>query len=204
MKNVMWGGRLEGTIDLDTIADREHLYGLGPVEGLRGEVIVVDGKAYKSAVVSATAMTIEETFRIKAPFFVHAWVRQWKEYRLPATVKTMRSLEAYLDSLAANVDKPFVFRMAGIVNEASVHVVNLPEGATVSSPAEAHRGQVSYAASRKPAEIIGFFSRNHQSVFTHHDTYMHLHLITADKTLMGHLDSISFSPDTMKLFLPVN
>lgn len=30
MKNVMWKGELQGVIDLDTISNRDGLYGLGP------------------------------------------------------------------------------------------------------------------------------------------------------------------------------
>jgi len=37
MKNVMWKGELGGTISLDTIKDKNGLYGLGPVEYLTGE-----------------------------------------------------------------------------------------------------------------------------------------------------------------------
>jgi acetolactate decarboxylase len=37
MRNVMWKGQLQGSINLDTISDRKNLYGLGPVEGLAGE-----------------------------------------------------------------------------------------------------------------------------------------------------------------------
>lgn len=36
MRNVMWKGELQGTIALDTIENKEHLYGLGPVEFLAG------------------------------------------------------------------------------------------------------------------------------------------------------------------------
>jgi acetolactate decarboxylase len=39
MKNVMWKGQLFGTIDLDTIFNKQHLYGLGPVEYLTGELL---------------------------------------------------------------------------------------------------------------------------------------------------------------------
>ena len=53
MKNIMWKGQLEGMINLDTIADKEHLYGLGPLEGLRGEILIIDGTAYISTVISA-------------------------------------------------------------------------------------------------------------------------------------------------------
>lgn len=55
MKNVMKKGQLYGNINLDTIADKTYLYGLGPVEYLAGEVVIVNGKAYKSTVVSDMA-----------------------------------------------------------------------------------------------------------------------------------------------------
>jgi acetolactate decarboxylase len=202
MKNVMWKGQLQGTINLDTIAQREHLYGLGPVEGLRGEIVIIDGKAYKSTVVDADRISVEETFQIKAPFFVRGYVAEWKEQALPSDVKTLKDMEAYLDKLTKGVDEPFVFRLIGTVEKASIHVVNLPQGSTVSSPDEAHRGQVSYSLANTAVEIVGFFSRSHQSVFTHHDTFMHLHLITHDKTKMGHLDSVVFGPGSMKLYMP--
>ena len=68
MKNVMRKGQLFGTITLDTIANKKHLYGLGPVEFLTGELLIVDGKAYQSTVISEKTMKVEENFNVKAPF----------------------------------------------------------------------------------------------------------------------------------------
>ena len=45
MSNVMKKGQLYGTISLDTI-QQSHMYGLGPVEYLAGEITIADGKAY--------------------------------------------------------------------------------------------------------------------------------------------------------------
>lgn len=197
----MWKGRLGSMINLDTIANKEHLYGLGPLEGLRGEILIIDGTAYISRVESVTDMKVEKTFRGKAPFFVHAYENQWKEYKLPETIISLNDLEAYLLQVA-DTQHPFVFKLKAKVAEASIHVVNLPEGAKVSSPEQAHQGQVSYTLKDIEADIVGFFSTSHQSVFTHHDTFMHLHLITSDRTMMGHLDSISFKPGAVILYLP--
>ena len=44
MKDVMWKGQLYGNINLDTIANKTNLYGLGPVEYLAGEILIIDGK----------------------------------------------------------------------------------------------------------------------------------------------------------------
>ena len=92
MRNVMWKGELHGTIALDTIQNKEHLYGLGPVEYLAGELLIIDGKSYKSTVVADTEMRVEETFDAKAPFFVYANVPNWKEQHLPDSVRTISHL----------------------------------------------------------------------------------------------------------------
>ena len=59
MRNVMWKGELHGTIALDTIQNKEHLYGLGPVEYLAGELLIIDGKSYKTTVVADTEMRVD-------------------------------------------------------------------------------------------------------------------------------------------------
>ena len=80
-------------------------------------------------------------------------------------------------------------------------MVNLPKGAAVSSPDDAHKGQVNYTLTNIPCDITGFFSTQHQSIFTHHDTYLHMHLITVDRQQMGHLDKATFDKG-MILYLP--
>jgi acetolactate decarboxylase len=72
----------------------------------------------------------------------------------------------------------------------------------VSSPAEAHQNQVSYQLNNEQVEVIGFFSTEHKAVFTHHDSFLHMHLLTADKSKIGHLDEALFGKG-IKLYLPV-
>jgi acetolactate decarboxylase len=203
MRNVMWQGELAGSIDLDTLTDRSGLYGLGPLSYLRGELLVSDGRAYVSRVESDSTMTVEETFAATAPFFVYGRVHDWETVALPDTVTDLRTLAAYLDQRTRDRPRPFAFKLSGPVTEAQIHVQNLPPGTTVSSPAEAHQGQVDYLVRDTPAEIVGFFSTAHQGVFTHHDSFVHAHLITADHQWMGHLDAVTFPAGGLKLYLPV-
>ncbi|WP_299985915.1 acetolactate decarboxylase [uncultured Pontibacter sp.] len=202
MRNVMWKGELAGTIDLDSLSDKTHLYGLGPVEYLAGELLILDGKSYKSVVTSDKSMRVEETFDVKAPFFVYAQVSSWRERMLPDSIRTLKQLELYLDSETQHSKRPFAFRVSGEVEQATIHIVNLPAGSTVSSPDEAHQGQVNYELHQVEVDLVGFFSTEHKAVFTHHDTYMHLHLTTKDRSHMGHLDAVTFKPGTLKLYLP--
>lgn len=202
MRNVMWKGQLYGNINLDTIANKKHLYGLGPVAYLAGEVLIIDGRAYKSMVVTDSTMKTEETFAIEAPFFGYANIPSWKEQSLPDSIRNLKQLEQYIIGISKALPQPFLFRLSGTVEQATIHIVNLPKGATVSSPDEAHRGQVNYNLENVASDIVGFFSTKHKAVFTHHDTYLHMHLITADRQKMGHLDSVLFKPRSMKLYLP--
>lgn len=203
MKNVMWKGELFGTIELDTISRKLHLYGVGPVEYLTGELLFFDGTLYESKVVNDTVMKVTEIERSKAPFFVYANVKEWREKPLPDSIRTIPQLDVYLNQITKNEQRPFAFKLSGVVEMATIHVVNLPHGAKVSSPRDAHQGQTDYYLRNAPSDIIGFFSTEHQAVFTHHDTYVHMHLITADRAQMGHLDNVKFKNGAMRLYLQV-
>lgn len=201
MKNVLWKGQLYGNINLDTIANKTNLYGLGPVEYLSGEILIIDGKSYKSTVTSDTTMNVEETYDIKAPFFGYANISKWKEQALPDSIQTIQQLELYLDKTTKSAPRPFMFKLSGTVEQATIHIVNLPKGSKISSPAEAHKGQISYKLKDEQVDIIGFFSTEHKAILTHHDTFLHMHLVTTDRQKMGHLDEVLFKKGTIKLYL---
>ena len=202
MKDVMWKGQLHGNINLDTIALKTNLYGLGPVEYLAGEILIIDGQSYKSTVVSDSTMQVEATYEIKAPFFGYANISKWEEHTLPDSIQTIAQLEKQIDNLTKSAPRPFMFKLSGTVEQATIHIVNLPKGSKVSSPDEAHQGQVNYQLNHEQSDIIGFFSTAHKAVFTHHDTFLHMHLITSDRNKMGHLDEVLFKQGSMKLYLP--
>ncbi|HYF03438.1 MAG TPA: acetolactate decarboxylase [Patescibacteria group bacterium] len=202
MKNVMRNGQLHGTIALDTISNREKLIGLGPVELLKGEITVIDGKSYVSKVTGESSMRVEETFTVKAPFFVYAEVEKWKETALPDSIITLLQVENYLGSLPEKVNRPFAFKISATVESAAIHVVNLPEGASVQSPEDAHQGQRNFEIYNESVDMAGFFSTEHKAVFTHHDTFIHVHLITKDRAKMGHLDDVKIKRGSARLYIP--
>lgn len=200
MKDVMWKGELFSKIQLDTIKPKKGLYGLGPEAYLHGEILINNGKTYVSRVLTDSTMTIEEIADAKAPFFVYANVNEWNKIELPSSVKSIKDLETFIDNQTKDQKRPFAFKLEGSISKATIHIQNLPEGSKVSSPKEAHQGQTNYQIENENVEIIGFFSTEHQGIFTHHDSFLHMHLITKDKTKIGHLDNVNF--DEMMLLLP--
>ncbi len=201
MEATMRGGKLSGSIDLDTLQNREGLYGLGPGEYLRGEVLIFDGRGYLSRVDGPDGMTVTQTMQLRPPFFVYTHQRTWNEYTVPTDVRTLDQFVDYLDQLTIGDPRPFVYRLAGPVERATIHIQNLPEGTVPTSPEEAHRGQQTYALKDRQVDILGFFSTSHQGIFTPLDSYVHMHLITHERDRMGHLDGVVFG-EGMKLFLP--
>jgi acetolactate decarboxylase len=202
MKDVMWGGQLSGQINLDTLSNKSHLYGLGPVEYLTGEIILLDGKGFKSEVLKDSSMRVTETLKLKAPFFGYANIGKWMEVPLPDSVTTIPQLEGFLNQSTKDRERPFFFKMTGTVDSAKIHVVNLPKGTKVASPQDAHLGQKDFGIRMKAVTLLGFFSTEHQAIFTHHDTFVHIHLITDDHLQMGHLDGLALRKGTAKLYLP--
>jgi acetolactate decarboxylase len=200
MKNVMWKGELGSNIDLDTISKKNGLYGLGPLSYLTGELLINNGKSYVSKVISDSTMTVEKTFKASAPFLVYGNVTEWNEVDLPSDLNTIQDLEEFIDQKTSEFKRPFAFKLIGQVSSAIIHIQNLPKGTKVSSPDEAHQGQTNYNIRNEDAEIIGFFSTEHKGVFTHHDSFLHMHLITKDESKMGHLDKLEIRK--MKLYLP--
>ncbi|MFA9220675.1 MAG: acetolactate decarboxylase [Sediminibacterium sp.] len=203
MKNVMRKGELFAAIDLDSLSNKTHLYGMGPVEYLIGEITVVNGRSFKSTIQSNGEMKLEETFDVKAPFFGFARIDSWKEIELPDSIHSIAQLESFLNETTQERTRPYFFKLKGKVSNAKIHVVNLPKGSNVSSPEEAHVGQAVFSIKDKDAEIIGFFSTEHQTIFTHHSTFLHMHLITDDLLQMGHVDELKIFSQGIKLFLPM-
>ncbi len=200
MKNVMWKGELGSSINIDSISDKQGLYGIGPESYLTGELLINNGKSYVSRVTSDSTMFVQQKFDISAPFFVYANVNKWEEIELPQSIRTIKDVEKYVDEKTIKIKRPFAFKLIGSISEALIHIQNLPEGTKVSSPDEAHQGQTNYFLKNEDVEVIGFFSTEHKGVFTHHDSYIHLHLITKDEQKMGHLDELEIN--AMKLYLP--
>ncbi len=162
-------------------------------------MLIDDGKSYVSKVLSDSTMTVVKSFDVAAPFFVYTYITEWTEIDLPSSIKSIQDLEKFIDDKTSEFKRPFVFKLKGNVTTAIIHIQDLPIEAKVSSPEEAHQDQVDYELNNEAVEMVGFFSTEHQGVFTRHDSFVHMHLITKDKSKMGHLDKVEFG--RMKLNL---
>ena len=202
MKQLMEDGILTNTVDLDTIKDKMHLFGLGPAENLQGEVIIVDGKSYKAKAINDSMVNIEETFKIKAPFFAYTHITEWDTLPLPRHIAKIKDLEQYLNYLTQSTKRSFIFKITGVVKKADIHLTYLPKDKKINNIQDVHESKTRYQLNYEDVIIIGFFSIDDKYVFTYSDSYIHMHLINANRTIAGHLDDVVFNPEKMTIFLP--
>ena len=198
MRDVMWKGDLKGKITTDSLRTKET-YGLGPLEFLKGEVLLFEGQTFVSKVVDSISHEVNKVPSANAPFFVYTTNSNLKVIELPPTNYSLKGIEEHINSVYENYDQPLLIRMDGLFDDIKLHSVNLPEGKKVSSPDEAHQGLTQYDFENISGSLIGFFSRNHKTVFTHHDSFFHAHFISDDREVLGHLDELNFYSSQIKL-----
>ena len=192
MRNVMWLGDLKGKISTDSL-NSNTAYGLGPIEYLKGEILLFEGQTYVSKVIDSLQHKVEQTTSSRAPFFVYSKASDLKEINITQEVFSLKSTENLIDSLYSDYELPLLIRIDGLFDVITVHSVNLAEGSTVSSPDQAHQGLTKYQYENVSGSLIGFFSRKHKAVFTHHDSFFHAHFISDDRDILGHVDAIDFN-----------
>ncbi len=202
LKTIM-SGNLEATISLDTLSSKKHLYALGAVENLKGEIQIFDSQPYNS-IVTNNSIGIKDSYTIKAALFVYAEVEKWDEFTID-DITTKEDLEKRIfetaKSSGINVNEPFPFLLEGKVATLDWHVIDWKEGDTVHNHKKHKESGLNGSLKQVDVEIIGFYSTKHTAVFTHHSTNMHMHFRTDDNAIAGHVDELTLG-EQLNLKLP--
>ena len=202
MKNVMMDGDLSAHADLDTM-NKIHLYGLGPVAGLKGEIMILDGKVFSTSKDYNKLMNQQDKVS-KAALLVYSNVGKWKVFSINTTVNNYAELEKLVEATAKSkgydTEIPFAFKVEARPERIFYHVIDWKEG-TVHTR-ENHK-QFAYTGQFSHANIImlGFYSTHHQTIFTHHTTFMHVHFLDEKTKTVGHLDELSIK-GFITIYLP--
>lgn len=200
LKRTMWDGQRSGLIAMDSLSAL-GTYGMGPLEHMRGEITLVDGRSHVARV-AGDSLAVSVDSEAKAPFFVHARVSHWEEVVLPTEVQNAEQLDAFLAKRSG--DEPFFFRLNGRFEEMDVHAWDLPADSTFTGPVEGARYKRHFSFKEAEGEVVGVFSRHHRTVFTHHDSFIHLHFLSSDGRVMGHVDGLKLAPKEVVLLIGRN
>ncbi|MBI4402933.1 MAG: acetolactate decarboxylase [Deltaproteobacteria bacterium] len=203
-RRVVHEGNLAGQISLETLIKLPHLYALGPMEGLKGEVSIFDGLPFITRI-QDRRIVVDRSFHYKACFLVYAQVDRWHKLSVPQNVRTVKEVEQFVWQAAAvslDTSKPFPFLLKGKAALVQYHIVNKTDGLP-HNPDQHEKVKYRFALKDQAVEMVGFCSDKHRGVFTPPNSKIHMHVRTLDGTAGGHVDDLQLNRG-MTLFLPVS
>ena len=193
----MMGTDISAKMDLKELQGLPHVYAIGALENLGGEILIHDGYPIISNFKNVLYV-IDNSFDYKATLLVYSQVEKWQSVVIPESLRTREGLETFISEISRPYGlhgKPFPFMVEGEVSNAYWHIVNGKGG-------ENHKESgISGNIIKEYVRIVGFYSEDHQGIFTHHDSNMHAHVINSDETIAAHLDDIELGTN-MVLKIP--
>ncbi len=199
-RETVRNGKLAAALDLRTLAKTPHLYGVGPIEQLRGEVTIADSRPALARVAPDGAVQVTESFEAGVPFFVWAEVPVWQTVPIAPEVRSFADLEAFVPhaAAAAGLDphKPLPFLIRGREDFIEFHVLNRI-GDAPHRMAMHRKIQIVFELVQAEATMVGFHSAAHRGVFTPMDSAIHIHFQTADNSKSGHVQRLELGKDLL-------
>lgn len=211
LMNLM-SGNLEATASLDSLQTLPHLYALGALENLKGEIQIFDGASFVSKKEVFNKVKIAPTYDHNASLLVYAQVPEWSDAISLNEFTTNSQLEKQIKTAAIaqgkDVEKPFPFLIKGKPSLLKWHVIDWKDGDMVHNHKKHQESGPHGTFENEEVEIIGFYSEKHKAVFTHHTTFLHMHFKTDFKDgIAGHVDAIfgeNVFGNQLELYLPKN
>ncbi len=203
--NEMGKTNFKTQVWLDTIPDKSHLFGMGPYDRMKGEIMVFDGKPFYASAFEQGKAVVGQSWDIRSPFFVYANVSEWKTFELSGDISSVEDIQNKVAAIARKngyeLKEPFPFKIIGNFDDITTHIVT-PRSADV----EGYRADIKqqlFTFDNSTGSLLGFYSEKHQGIFTSSKSYIHVHFLSDDQTFMGHLDKIDTKVKSLTLYLPV-
>lgn len=187
LREMMHEGRVEARVAIASVV-KPHVYALGALAGMRGEVTIVDGTPWV-AVGNATATAGPTTE--SAALLVAATVPAWRSVAITTDIPFAEldaRIEAYARAAGIDVETPFPFVVDGTLTSVSWHVLLGPPTAGEHDHA---RNAITGTRDTLQGTAVGFFSKHHAGVFTHMGQRVHAHVVDPATALAAHADALS-------------
>ena len=203
LKEIMREQKIDANVDLSKFKGIPNFYAIGALAGLAGEVLIRDGKVI-NGIATKGDLRIERDFDKSATLLVTSEVQEWVEISININVQNLESIQTIIEKeakrLGLNTNEAFPFMIKGKVKNIDWHVINASE-ATEQSHEAFKKAGISRSTENVNGEILGFYSEQHEGIFTHHGSFLHVHYVNAAETEMGHVDNLVINGE-VKLLLP--
>src|SRR5215471_7533537 len=122
MRRMFTAHDIGANASLARVNTNPHLYALGPMAGLKGEITALNGDVFTSQVIgNRPSVTINP--ETKAVFLVYAFVSKWRTIDITPNVSTESDLAAFVEKQLAR-DMRSVFLVNGLALSARYHIQN--------------------------------------------------------------------------------
>lgn len=203
MREVLRGGSTAARVPLSQVEERGR-WGVGALEGLRGEVTILDGDLHVAEIVDGDLVQRSGRRSDWATLLVVAEVESWREVEL-LELRSLDDLEFHLSARLRELgldprDGPIPVRIEGSFAELGVHVI------AGACPIAQPEGPAPWRWQGQGARgsLVGIYAENAAGVLTHHGRASHLHAVVtrSDGSLVsGHVDGVALDGDA-RLYVP--
>lgn len=189
--------------NLEDLRERRHLYAVGPVQHLGGEVTVIDSVPY-AVQIEEGKLKVGSDWDYQPPFLAYSEVAKWRKIDIPEDVHSYADFEKWIGTAAAHQGiadgRPFAFRIRARPTMLTVTVMNRPVSAVAGDkPTRAY--QTTWNVGGHGTDFVGFYSTQHTGVFLGAGETVHIHAVTRDRKISGHVQDFTL-PAKSKLYLP--
>lgn len=202
--NEMGKTNFKTQVWLDTLPDKSHLFGMGPYDRMKGEIMVFDGKPFYASAFKEGKAMVGQSWDIRSPFFVYANVSEWQAVELSGDITALEDIQNQVAAIAKkngyDTEVPFPFKIIGSFDSLTTHIVT-PRSPDVDGYRTDVKQQL-FSFDNSTGSLLGFYSEKHQGIFTSSKSYIHVHYLSDDQTFMGHLDKINTAVKALTLYLP--
>lgn len=194
----------ESTIRLDSLKDYKGLIGLGPLGKMEGEITILNGQIYNGKSLISGQIIVESNWEVEAPFLVYTQVSNWRRSKLSGKASSIQELEEAIKQAAISngidLEKPFFFKIEGVFEDMITHIVT-PRSQEVEGFVQG-QNQKNVTHQSQIGQLIGVYSTIGQRIYTHHDSFMHVHFLNKKKNYTGHLDRFQSDLSRLAIFFP--
>lgn len=206
-RHMMHTGESAGTVVLDGL-DAPGAWGVGALAGLRGEIVILDGRVLVSRGDDPQAQLRAPQAGEEAAILAYGQVADWQSVTLPHDM-TPEQLAMFLGhqggALGLDLEAGFPIRVQGRFPTLVWHVVTGEAQAHGHGTGHANNqsGMILFDEAGAAGEIVGVYTGAAlEGIASHPGERLHLHFVSADGTRSGHVDDVAFPAGTT-LLVPV-
>ena len=203
--NISKQGDFTGKIDLQDLDNINHLFAVGPLEGLKGEITINDSKPSISTLTQDKKQKDVSSFKHRAIFLVYGSTKEWQEIVIYKDLNSLNEIEQFVKESAVSnylpLNKAFPFKIEGVAEDITYHIIYKQDNKPHNKK-EHQRSKVKFSKKNESNTIIGFWSdAEGEGVYTHPNKRTHMHYISGTSKDSGHIDAIKLNRGAV-LFIP--